>query len=502
MKTSLFLLFLFSHLILFAQIDLNKIALEQAHASFGELQELLSIPNDAHFHNDIEKNVSWAEEAFAKRGFSTKRLETETVPLLLAERRISNKNAKTVLTYLQFDGQPVDPAHWFQDNPYKPILKEQKEGEGWVDIPWSKLEGDLNPDWRIFARSTSDAKGPCVMFLAAMDALEKMGKQPNYHLKVIMDFEEELGSPQLPKAVGKYRDELAADALVIFDGPRHISNEPTLTFGARGIATITLTVFGPTFPQHSGHYGNYCPNPALKMSQLLASMKNKEGRVTIPGFYDGIHLDEKTKAILAAVPDDEREIKAKIGVAKADGVAPNYQEALQYPSLNIRGLQSGWVREEKRTIIPASAIAEIDVRLVLESDPERLINLIKKHIENQGYLILDRKPTSRERVTHENICQFESAISYKAFRTSFDSDIGKWLSRAMVNAFGKEPVKLRTSGGSIPISPFVTTLGVPAVTVPTVNRDNNQHSPNENIRVGNYVDGIKTILAILMEPFE
>ncbi len=404
-----------------------------------------------------------------------------------------------MLAYLQFDGQPVDPKFWFQEDPFKPVLKMPQEGEGWVEIPWKNLEGELDFDWRIFARSTSDAKGPCMMYLAALDALEEMGKSTNYNLKVIMDFEEELGSPHLPKAVEKFREDLMADVFVIFDGPRHISNEPTLSFGARGIADVTLTVFGPYFPQHSGHYGNYCPNPALKLSQLLSSMKDKEGRVVIPGFYDGIVLDKKTKMTLAQVPDDENFIKMKLGIAKADGVASNYQESLQYPSLNVRGMQSGWVREEVRTIIPASAIAEIDVRLVMESDPDRLIGLIRQHIEDQGYLVLDRKPTTRERAMHENICQFESSVSYKAFRTDLDSEAGNWLSKAMEKAFDKEPVKIRTAGGSIPISPFVVTLGVPAVAVPTVNPDNNQHSPNENVRVGNYVDGIKTILAIFLE---
>jgi len=498
-NTFLLILFCFSFNLV-AQTDLDKIALKYAHASFPGLHELLSIPNDAHFPDDIEKNVAWAEAAFAERGFITKRLETETVPLLLAERNMAGPSAKTMLAYLQFDGQPVDPAHWFQEDPFKPVLKMPQEGEGWVDILWENLNGDLDPDWRIFARSTSDAKGPCMMYLSALDAMKEMGKQPNFNLKVIMDFEEELGSPHLPGAVIDYKEDLMADVLVIFDGPRHVSNQPTLSFGARGIADITLTVFGPYFPQHSGHYGNYCPNPALKLSQLLSSMKDGKGRVVIPGFYDGISLDKKTRLTLAQVPDDENFIKMKLGIAQADGVAPNLQEALQYPSLNIRGLQSGWVREEVRTIIPSTATAELDVRLVVESDPERLINLIRQHIEHQGYLVLDRKPTARERATNANICQFDYSISYKAFRTELDSDVGKWLSRAMIKAFGKDPVKIRTAGGSIPISPFVTTLGVPAVAVPTVNPDNNQHSPNENIRVGNYVDGIKTILAILLEP--
>jgi acetylornithine deacetylase/succinyl-diaminopimelate desuccinylase-like protein len=499
MKTAILLTCLIFPFWIFAQPNLDALALHHARATFDEFKDLLSLANDAHYPEDIEKNVQWCEAAFPRRGFTTKRLPTATVPLLLAERRCSRPDAPTVLAYLQLDGQPVDPSFWFQESPWKAVLKKQMEGEGWVEIPWGSLSGELDPEWRIFARSASDAKGPVMMFLAAMDAMASLGEDLPYHLKVIMDFEEELGSPRLPEAVEKYRDELAADVLVIFDGPQHISNEPTLTFGARGIADVTLTVFGPTFPQHSGHYGNYCPNPALRLAQLLASMKDEDGRVTIPGFYDGIAFDEKTITEMAQVPDDEQFIKSRLGIAATDKVGENYQEALQFPSLNIRGMASGWIGEEARTIIPATATAEIDVRLVMESDPERLIGLIRKHVEDQGYLVLDRQPTSRERLTHDKICRFDYSVSYKAFRTELDSPAGLWLSRAMTKAHGKPPVKIRTAGGSIPISPFVTTLGIPAVSVPTVNPDNNQHSPNENIRLGNYIDGVKGMMAIFRE---
>ncbi len=484
----------------FTQVNYDALALKFAKQSLNDFKELLSLPNDAQYKQDIEPNVQWCERAFKARGFITKRLETPSVPLLLAERKSSKPGAKTVLAYLHLDGQPVDSTLWFQESPWKPVLKKQVEADGWVQIPWSNLEGDLDMDWRIFARSSSDAKGPAVAFLAAIDALYSLKELPAYNLKVIMDFEEEKGSPQLPAAVEKYRNDLMADALIIFDGPRHISNNPTLTFGARGISDITLTVYGPYFPQHSGHYGNYCPNPALRLSQLLASMKDEQGRVTIPGFYDGIVIDEVARKAMAAVPDDENQIRARLGIAKPDAVADSYQASLQYPSLNIRGMRSAWVGDDARTIVPSTAVAEIDVRLVMESNPERLIMLIKKHIEDQGYLVLDRQPDARERLMNDKICRFDWTVSYKAFRTEIDSEIGSWLSRAMVKAFGKEPVKIRTSGGSIPISPFVNTLNVPAVTVPTVNPDNNQHSPNENIRLGNYVDAVKTILAILREP--
>ena len=285
--------------------------------------------------------------------------------------------------------------------------------------------------------------------------------------------------------------------------PRHLTNRPTLTFGARGIATITLTVFGPRLPQHSGHYGNFVPNPAIRLAKLLGSMEDDVGRVIIPGFYDGIELDDKTRAILAQVPDDEADIKRRLGIATTDQVAPTYQESIQYPSLNIRGMASGWIGDKVRTIIPSTATAEIDVRLVPETDAERLIGLIREHIQSRGYhLVAGREPTEEERMQHAKIASFVYNISYGAFQTPYDSEVGIWLNQAMVRAFGQEPVRHRTSGGSIPISPFVVTLGVPAVTVPTVNRDNNQHSPNENLRIGNYIEAVKTFLAILTQPFD
>ena len=337
------------------------------------------------------------------------------------------------------------------------------------------------------------------MFLAAIDALQKIGKQPNYNLKVILDYEEEMGSPNLPKAVEENRILLAADDLVIFDGPMHRLNKPTLSFGARGISTVQLTTYGPIVPQHSGHFGNYIPNPAFKLSKILASLKDDQGKVVVPGFYDGIFLDEKTKAVLAKTPHNEKELQELLQIGAFDQVGPNYQEAIQYPSLNVRGMQSGWINEKVRTIIPAWARAEIDVRLVKESDPLRLHRLIKKHIEGLGYLVLDREPTREERLSHDKIATYTYEVSYQSFRTGVNSDIGAWLGKALFRAFGEEPIRVRMSGGSIPISPFVNSLNIPAVGVPTVNRDNNQHSPNENLRLGNYRDGIKTILAILTE---
>ena len=477
--------------------ELDKLSQEQALESFPILKDILSIPNDAFNHEDIAKNVAWCEKAFRARGFGTTQLRTSTVPLLLAERRHEGAE-KTVLIYLQIDGQPVGFTRWSQPSPYIPTLKKRHEDGTWEAIDWENIE-NYDDDWRVFARSASDAKGPVAMFLAALDGIEKLKKRPNFNIKVIMDFEEEMGSPRLPGAVTEYSDLLKSDMLIIFDGPRHITNKPTLTFGARGIATITLTTYGPVVPQHSGHFGNYAPNPALRLAKLLASMKDDDGRVIIPGFYDGISISEETKRILQAVPDDEAQIKDRLQIAETDKVGSYYQEAIQYPSLNIRGMQSGWIDKKVRTIVPGWARAEIDVRLVLESDPKRLIELISNHVKDQGYLVLDSIPNKEQRLANAKIATFTSKISYQSFITDFDSEVGLWLRSALEKAFGEEPIMIRMSGGSIPISPFVTTLGIPAVTVPTVNRDNNQHSPNENLRLGNYREGIKTMMAILTE---
>ena len=230
-------------------------------------------------------------------------------------------------------------------------------------------------------------------------------------------------------------------------------------------------------------------------------MKSEDGKVIIPNFYEGITISEETKRILNEVPSAESAIKNRTKIISIDKVGSNYQESLQYPSLNIRGLQSGWVGDEVRTIIPSTAIAEIDVRLVLESNPQKLMKSIQNHIISLGYTILESNPTDQERLKYEKIIQMNYRVSYPAFRTPVNSPEGKWLKNVLQKYYSISPVLIRTSGGSVPISPFVNKLGIPSIGIPTVNLDNNQHSPNENLRLGNYFEGIETFVAILLTPF-
>ena len=464
-------------------------------------REFLSLPNDGTYADDILKLIEWMEPAFKRRGFDVQRIATDGSPVLFAERR-SEGAEHTVLIYLQADGQPVDRSAWAQDDPFVPVLKAQTEEGSWTEIPWEALKKEINPNWRVFARSASDSKGPMTQFLAAMDILNQADHNFDFNLKVIIDTEEEMGSPNLPQAVIDNRELLAADMLLIFDGPPHASNQPTVKLGARGIVTITLQTYGPRVPQHSGHYGNFAPNPAFHLSRILASMKDADGRVVIPGYYDGVEITDEIREILAAVPDDEAAIRQSMGIARSDRIGENLQESVQYPSLNIRGMSSGWVGPQSRTIVPATATAEIDVRLVKESDPDYLVGLIRQHIEDMGYYVIDREPTEEERLTHSGIVRFTSDFSYAAYRSGADEAAGRLARKGLTHLYGKEPIIIRTSGGSVPISPFVETLGIPAASVPTVNIDNNQHSPNENLRLGNFKEGIAMLISVLSQDID
>lgn len=483
------------------QKKLNEVADKYSVSSLDMFVDMLSVPNDSHDREMLSNNIRWFDKAFRDRGFILKRLETPSVPALLIERKVMN-SSKTILFYMHGDGQPVHETDWDQDSPWKPVFKKVDTEGNWNIISPEDVKNGFNHEYRIFGRSSSDDKGPLAMFLAAVDAIDDAGIKPDFNIKIFLDFEEEIGSPYLAELVEAHTKELDSDILIVFDGPNHNSNKPTLCFGARGITRITLTTYGARSALHSGHYGNYSPNPAFIMAGLLSSMKDDDGKVLIPGFYDGIELTPEEQSVLERVPDDEEEIKRKLGIASSDRVGKTYQESLQYPSLNIRGLQAGQTGENVTNIVPDRCVAEIDIRTVPESDPERLAGLVEQHIRSKGFYITDEDPSDEIRMKYSRIIKFERPSWYQGFRTSMESKPSIWLNSAMIRAFGNEPVKLRILGGSLPITPFINALDIPAVIVPTVNPDNNQHGPNENLRLGNYRDGIKIMIAILTEKLQ
>ena len=472
-----------------------------AQATYHEYFELLSLPNDAIVPQDIRRNVEWLEQAFRKRGFTTQPLPNNGKPMLYAEYPGSDPSRKTVLFYMHFDGQPVIPAQWAQKSPWIPVLKRKTDKGNWEEMdPAALFSGPVDPEWRVFGRAAADDKGPIMMLLTAIDALKAGGGQPAINVKVILDSEEEKGSPSIGKVMQANRALLRCDAIVIHDGPMHATNLPTLIFGNRGMTGARLTVFGANVPLHSGHYGNYAPNPAQRLASLLASMKDDQGWVTVPGYYDRVRIGEAERKIMAAVPDDEAALKRRLGIAQADKVGANYQEAMQYPSLNVRGMASAAVGDKVANIVPDSAVAEIDLRTTPDSDGVYLRQLIEAHIEKQGYHLVRGVPTEEERSRYDKLASFAyGSEAADAASSPIDSLVGQWAYKALTDTFGATPgpVRIRMMGGTVPTAEIVSALSVPFVIIPLVNADDNQHAANENLRMGNYLSGVRTIYALM-----
>ncbi|HSJ97591.1 MAG TPA: M20/M25/M40 family metallo-hydrolase, partial [Myxococcota bacterium] len=389
-------------------------------------------------------------------------------------------------------------AGWRQVSPFTPVLRAGRLQDEAREIDLSTVTA-FEADWRLYARSAADDKSPIVALCAALDALQAAGLQPTSNLRVILDGEEEASSPSLVPAISRYRDKFIADLMLIFDGPAHASGRPTVAFGARGILTGRLIVYGPRSGVHSGNYGNWIPNPALRLARLLASMKDEAGRVQVAGFYDGIQpLTAEERALLAAVPDDGERMLRAFGVAQPEVQGRGLQESLQVPTLNIRGLASAHVGEGARTIIPDRAVAELDIRLVSETRGDAMKRKLEAHVRAQGYHLVEGDPSDAERARHPRLASLQwPETATEAFRTSPLHPESRALVAALARAHGAPPVQIRTLGGTVPIAPFIEALGFPAALVPIVNFDNNQHEENENLRLGHFFDGIVTIAAVL-----
>ncbi len=477
------------------QVDIDQLIDANFKEILLEHKAFVSLPNLPSNPDLMLKNIDWVQKKYDALGYNTSRLTSETLPILLAEK-IIDPNYKTILFYFHIDGQPVDPSKWDQEGPFTPVLKKQNSKGDWETIEWSSIEQNIDDEWRIYGRAAADDKAPIMMFITALELLKKQGREPSFNIKVIFDPEEEYSSTALLSTLTRYKSHYDSDYFIVMDGPAHTSNKPTLTFGCRGIATCSITTYGPKLPQHSGHYGNYAPNPVFKLADLLSSMKDKNGRVLIEDYYKGIAISEHTNDLLEAVPFNKSEFDQALFVAEADAVGDTYQEALQYPSLNVRQIGTSWSGDGLKTVIPSYAVAHLDVRLVPEISGEEQLNKIKNHLVNQGYHFTDQEPTDAERLEYPNIVKFIASPKVNAFRTDPNATFGKKLRATLTEAYNESPISIRLMGGTVPIVPVIKALDVPTVIIPMVNMDNNQHNPNENIRIGNLRQGIKTCLAL------
>lgn len=473
-------------------VDRNKSAI------LSEYVQLLAIPNVASDLPNIRRNAEHIMAMMAKRGLSPRLLEDDSrsgSPAIYGEWRVPGAK-RTLIIYAHYDGQPVTPEDWKSTAPFTPVLLSGRLDKGGQILPLPTSNEGIDPDWRIYARSASDDKLGVMAVLAAVDALKAEGKTPGFNLKIFFEGEEEAGSPNLAAILAKHRDTLTSDGWVIIDGPAHPSGAQQAVLGVRGDVNLDLTVHGAVRPLHSGHYGNWAPNPALMLSHLLASMKDPSGRVTIADFYDDVEaLSALERQALAAVPAADAQLRQELGLAWTEGSGRPLLDLLMEPSLNINGIRSADVGEQARNVVPPTASATLDLRLVKGNDHVRQVDKVIRHIEQQGYKVLEREPTMEERRSLPMIVTVKRSTGYNAERTSIDDPLIQGVIGAMKG--NGNTVVLPSLGGSLPLYIFRETLGAPTVTVSLANHDNNQHGEDENLRLGSLWAAIQAVAAIM-----
>jgi len=467
----------------------------------GELSALLAIPNVANNLPDIRRNADHLLAMLRRRGFTARLLEGgEGSRLAVYGELLTPGATRTVVFYAHYDGQPVDPSKWASD-PWKPVLRTGPLGEGVRDVDLASVQGPFDPEWRIFARSASDDKAPIVAILTALDALRAAGIPLSVNLKLFLEGEEEAGSGHLTDILHRHAPLLAADAWLLCDGPVHQTRRMQVFFGARGVTGLELTVYGPLRPLHSGHYGNWAPNPAVELAHLVASLRDEDGRILIPGFYDDVRpLTAAERKAIAELPDVETGLRRELGLGRSEGGDARLQERVMLPALNLRGLKAGDVGETAANAIPTEARASIDFRLVPDETPAGIQKKVEDHIRQQGWTLVDAAPDLATRLAHPKIVRAQWSLDYPPARTDMTLPFSRAVVAAVseaVDPAARPVVQVPILGGSVPMYLFTDTLHVPIVGVPMVNHDNNQHGSNENLRLQNLWDGIEVFGVVM-----
>jgi acetylornithine deacetylase/succinyl-diaminopimelate desuccinylase-like protein len=465
-----------------------------------ELREFLAIPNVASDTVNIQKNAGHLKELLEARGIETHLLSIPNRGPVLFGKLDTLGATRTIIFYAHYDGQPVVASEWTDKAPFEPTLRDKAIEAGGNKIPFpdpARNPDSYQDDWRIYARSASDDKSPIIAMLTALDALRARNIPLAVNLKFILEGEEEAGSEHLQQTLQLHKNLLKGDLLIAGDGPVHQSGRPLVFFGNRGDIGVDITVYGPLRSLHSGHYGNWAPNPAMQLAQLLAEMKDENGHVLIPGYYSDVApLTPLEKSALEAMPYNDAELQRELGITKPDGNGKKLVELLQEPSLNVRGIRTGNVGDLATNIVPDKAEASIDARLVKGEDPHEKFEQIAAFIRKQGFYVVDHEPALDERRAHPRVAKVVDQGGYRASRTPMDLPVSKALIRVLQEATHGQTVVAPMLGGSVPMYIFED-LGLPWIGVPIVNYDNHQHSPDENLRLGNLWDGVETYAVLL-----
>ena len=425
-----------------------------------ELKALLAIPSISalpQHAGDVKRCAEWCADEMRRIGLQNVRLiDTPGNPVVYGDW-LGAEGAPTILFYGHYDVQPVDPLELWESPPFDATIR----------------------DGEIYARGSADDKGQVFMHMKAVEAhLKQNGRLP-VNMKFILEGEEEVGSVNLDDFIRAHKSELAADVVVISDSPMFARGVPSICYGLRGLAYFQIDLRGSSTDLHSGSFGGAVANPAIVLSQMLAQMKDRGGRIKIPGFYDDVvPLTDTERQAWASLPFNEKKYKKDFGIPKVYGESDytTLERTWARPTFEVNGLLSGFTGEGAKTVLPAVAMAKVSMRLVPNQDPDKIAQLFDAYVRDIAPKTVEVKVTRMH--------------GGKPWTTSYDNPYVQAAGRAIEKGFGQKPVFTR-EGGSIPVvSTFQEELGLPSVLFGVGLPDENAHAPNEKLDVANFHNGI------------
>jgi acetylornithine deacetylase/succinyl-diaminopimelate desuccinylase-like protein len=425
-----------------------------------ELKALLAIPSISALPQhaaDVKRCADWCGGEMRRIGLQNVRLiDTPGNPVVYGDW-LGAPGAPTVLFYGHYDVQPVDPLELWESPPFEATIR----------------------DGEIYARGSADDKGQVLMHFKAVEAhLKQNGRLP-VNIKFILEGEEEVGSANLDDFVRAHKRELGADVVVISDSPMFDRGIPSICYGLRGLVYFQIDLRGSSTDLHSGSFGGAVANPAFVLAQILAQMKDRGGRIKIPGFYDAVvPLRQEERDAWAKLPFNEKKYKKDFGIPRLFGESgyTTLERTWARPTFEVNGLLSGFTGEGAKTVLPAVAMAKVSMRLVPNQDPNVIAGLFETHMKKLAPKTVELKLTRMH--------------GGKPWMTAFDNPFVQAAGRAIERGFGKTPVFTR-EGGSIPVvSTFQEELGLPSVLFGVGLPDENAHAPNEKLDVSNFHNGI------------
>ena len=425
------------------------------------LKRLLSQPTISTQNIGVRETAKLLCSMVREIGIDAKILETRGAPVVYGELNTGRDNP-TVLIYGHYDVQPPDPIDAWDSPPFEPTIR----------------------NGRIYARGAGDNKGQLYAQLMGIKSYIEVVGAPRVNIKLLFEGEEETGSPNLESFIAQNKDMLSCDLVYISDGHLHESGKPIIVLGVRGILYVEISLRGARRDLHSGNWGGPAPNAAWRMIELLNTMRDPvSGRVRIEGFYDGVREPtEEERRILRSMQFDKQRMAEELGVSPAS--LPDPEEIAELltlkPTLNICGIISGYVGKGMKTVIPSRATVKMDMRLVAGQDPDDIYDKLVRHVKRYA-------PDAEVRMLGK----------MKPARTPPDNEYVGIVKEAVREATGEEPMLYLSLGGSLPISAFTDILKAPTIIVPYANFDENNHAPNENIKIENFLRGIKCCASLI-----